>query len=127
VGVEGKPVHTGTPRTSEPGRLALRAKARADVAHVLSGSFSTSDTLLDRSRHGAGELRCGVAQWIIPGGYSGVYARFQIGQPAQRADDPPADLLDHGGNVGVGRGRALEKGHRPWVHLAPQGPARDCL
>jgi len=79
---------------------------------VLSSSFSKGDALLDRSRHGAGELRGGVAQWIIPGGYSGVYARFQIAQPAQRADDPPADLLEHGGNVGVGRGLALEKAWR---------------
>src|SRR2546425_50477 len=61
LSVERKAVHTGTPRTGEPGRFALRAKARADAALVLSGSFSTSDALLDRSRHGAGELRCGVA------------------------------------------------------------------
>ena len=26
-----------------------------------------------------------------------------------------------------GTAKALDKGHRPWVHLAPQGPARDCL
>ena len=31
VGVEGKPVDTGTARTREPGRFALSAKARADT------------------------------------------------------------------------------------------------
>src|SRR5437867_11132025 len=65
LSVERKAVHTGTPRTGEPGRFALRAKARADAAHVLSGSFSTRDALLDRSRHGAGELRGGVSSEII--------------------------------------------------------------
>src|SRR5215468_3876283 len=81
---------------------------------------------------------------------------------AELADDPPADLLDHVGDGGVGRGlalekawleplvgtihidplqeeqvivhieikrtpKALDKGHRPWMHLAPRDPAYDCL
>ena len=69
----------------------------------------TGDALLDGGRHGTGELRCGVAQGIIPGGHGGLDARLQIAQPAERADDPPTDLLDHGGDVGVGRGLAREK------------------
>src|SRR5262249_22313717 len=55
VGVEGKPVDTGTPRTREPGRLALRAKARADTAHRLAGPLPTGDALLHGGRHGARE------------------------------------------------------------------------
>src|SRR5262245_11540368 len=46
VGVERKSIDTGTARTSEPRRLALRAKTRADAAHVLAGSFATRDALL---------------------------------------------------------------------------------
>jgi hypothetical protein len=85
VGVEGKPVDTGAVRTREPGRLALRAKARADATHLLSGAFATSDAVLDRSCHGAGEFRGGIAQGIIPGGYGGLHIRFQIAPPAQLA------------------------------------------
>src|SRR5438132_12363907 len=50
VGVEGKPVDTGTPWPGEPWRLALSAKARADAVHRLAGSFTTSDAVLDRRR-----------------------------------------------------------------------------
>src|SRR5215471_15691038 len=94
VGVEGKPIDTSAARTCEPWRLALRAKARADTAHVLSSSFPEGDALLDRRRHGAGELWGGVAQGIIPGGHEGLQARFQVAQPAELTDDPPTDLLD---------------------------------
>src|SRR5262249_53196479 len=103
VGVEGKAVDTGTPRPREPRRLALRAKTRADTAYVLPGSCSEGDTVLDRSRHGAGELRCGVAQGIIPRGYGVIDAGLQVSQMAQRANDAPTDLLDHSGDGGVGR------------------------
>jgi hypothetical protein len=96
VGVEGKPVDTGTVRTGEPGRLALRAKARADTAPRLAGPFSAGDALLHGGRHGAGELRGGVAQRVIPGGHGGVHTRLQIPQPAQFPDDPSTDLLEQG-------------------------------
>src|SRR5262249_20958088 len=86
VGVEGKPVDTGAVRTREPGRLTLRAKARADTAHRLAGPFSEGDALLHGGRHGAGELRGGVAQGIIPGDHGSLHARFQVAQPAERAD-----------------------------------------
>src|SRR5438128_7502532 len=101
VGVEGKPVDTGAARTSEPGRLVRIAKARADAAPVLSSSFSTGDALLDRSRHGAGELWCGVAQGIIPGGHGGIHARLQIAEPTQLTDDAVTDLLEDRGNVRI--------------------------
>ena len=61
VGVEGKAVDTGTPRTGEPGGLALCAKARADAAHLLAGPCPEGDALLHGGGHGAGELRGGVA------------------------------------------------------------------
>ena len=51
VRVQGKAVDTGTPRTREGRAFSCLAKARADAAHGLSGSFSTSDALLDRRRH----------------------------------------------------------------------------
>jgi hypothetical protein len=76
VGVEGKPIDTGAARPCEAWRLALRAKARTDTAHRLAGPFSEGDTLLHGGRHGAGELRGGVAQGIIPGGHGGLHACF---------------------------------------------------
>ena len=102
-------MHTGTPRTGEPWCLALVPKARADATHLLPGSFPEGDALLHGSGHGAGEFWCGVAQGIIAGGHEGLYARLQIAQPAELADHAPTDLLDHGGNVGVGRRLDREK------------------
>src|SRR5262249_46998973 len=66
-------------------------------------------TLLHGGGHGAGELWCGVAQGIISGGHGGLHARFQIAQPAERADRAPPDLLDYVGDVCVGRRLTLEK------------------
>src|SRR5262252_8618901 len=80
VGVEGKPVDTRTARPGEPWRLALRAKARADAAHLLAGSFPTSDAVLDRRRHGPSERGLVVLQWIIPGGHGVIEARLQVAQ-----------------------------------------------
>src|SRR5262249_59624477 len=77
VSVEGKAVDTGTPRPSEPRRLALRAKTRADTAYVLPGSCAEGDTVLDRSRHGASERRGGVGQGSIPRGHARRDARRQ--------------------------------------------------
>src|SRR5262249_30479032 len=109
VGVEGKAVHTGTARTGQPWRLALSAKARADAAHLLAGSFTPSDAVLNRRRQGPSELRCGVAQGVIPGGHGGLQARLQVAQGAQLTDNPSTDLLDHVGDVGIGRWLACEK------------------
>jgi hypothetical protein len=74
--VERKAVHAGTARTSEPWRLALRAKPGANAADRLASPLSRGDALLDRRRHDAGEFRCGVAQGIIPGGHGGLHARL---------------------------------------------------
>src|SRR5262249_18504008 len=82
VGVQRKAVDTGTARAREPWCLALGTKARADAAHLLPGSFPEGDALLHGSGHGAGELWCGVAQWVIPGGHGGLQARLEIPQPA---------------------------------------------
>src|SRR5215813_693571 len=109
VGVEGKPVDTGAVRPREPGRLALRAKARADTAHRLASPFSEGDALLHGGRHGAGELRGGVAQGIIPGDHGSLQARFQVAQPAERADHPPADVLYHRCDSGMAGRLAREK------------------
>ena len=43
-----------------------------------------------------------VAQGIMLRGHHVICASFQVTQPLQCADDAPADLLDHGGNVGIG-------------------------
>src|SRR5262245_11248458 len=75
----------------------------------MAGPLPEGDALLDGGYHGAGEFWCRITQGIIPGGDGGLHVRFQIAQPAQQADDPPTDLLDDSGNVGVGRRCALEK------------------
>src|SRR5437899_8927725 len=124
VGVQRKAVHAGTARTSEPWRLALRAKPGANAADRLASPLSRGDALLDRRRHGAGECRCGVAQGSIPGGHGGLHARLQVSQVAQLTNDPPTDLLEHGGDVGVGRGLAREKAWRAPLVSALQ---RDTL
>src|SRR5207237_9833433 len=82
VGVQRKAVHTGTARTGQPWRLALSAKARADATHLLAGSFTTSDAVLDRRRHGPSERGLVVAQRITPGGHRGAQTRAQLPQPA---------------------------------------------
>src|SRR5215831_17493309 len=116
VGMQRKPVDTGTPRPSEPWRLALRAKTRADTAYVLPGPVPEGDALLHRSRHGAGELRGGIAQGVIPGGHGGLHARLQVAQPTQRTDDPVTDLLEDRGDVDIARWLAREKaGFAPFV------------
>src|SRR5262249_15018001 len=95
VGVHGKALHTGAVRPREPGRLSLRAKARAEAPYLLARPLPPGEALLHRGRHGAGELGGGVAQGVIPGGHRGFHTRFQRAQPAARADDPPTDLLHH--------------------------------
>ena len=109
VGVEGKPVDTRTARPGEPWRLALSAKARADTAHLLAGAFTTSDAVLDRRRQGPSERGLVVAQRIILGGHRGVQTRFQVAQPAELADHPPADFLYHLCYIGIAGRLAREK------------------
>src|SRR5262249_11421608 len=109
VGMQRKAVDTGTPRPGEPWRLTLNAKACTDAAYLLASSFAESDALLDRRRHGAGELRGGVAQGIIPGGHGRLYAHLQVAQLAELTDDPPADFLYHFCYIGIAGRLAREK------------------
>src|SRR5262249_32898107 len=78
-------------------------------AHRLASPFSEGDALLHRGRHGAGELRGGVAQGIIPGDHGSLQARVQVAQPAERADHPPADFLYHRCYIGIAGRFAREK------------------
>jgi hypothetical protein len=103
VGVQRKAVDTGTLRANQYGTFPFIAKACANAADLLPGPFPEGEALRDRGRHGTGELRLGVAQRIISGSHPAIHARFQIPQPAERADDPPTELLEHRGNVGIGR------------------------
>src|SRR5215471_11556357 len=109
VGVERKAVDIGAVRPREPGRLALSAQARADATHRLAGSFTTSDAVLDRRRHGPSERGLVVAQRIILGGHRGVQTRFQITQPTQLPDDPATDFLEDRGDIAIGRRLTREK------------------
>jgi hypothetical protein len=115
MGVQGKPVDTGAARPREPWRLACIATARADAAHVLSSACAPREAVLDRRRAGAGALRGGVAPGILPGGDGGLHGRLPQAQPPARADDAPADLLEHGGHGGGGRG--LPREHAGWATL----------
>jgi hypothetical protein len=85
------------------------AKPRADAAYVLPGPFPKGDALLHGGCHGAGKFRLGIHQGVKACRHDGVQTCFEVSQMAELADDPPADLLDHVGDVGVGRGLALEK------------------
>src|SRR5262249_45943938 len=101
VGVQGKAVDTGTPRSREGRPFSRIAKARAEAAHFLSRAFPTGDALLHGSRHGAGEFWCVVTQRIIPGGYRSRNARFQLSEPTQHTDDAVTELLEDRGHVRI--------------------------
>jgi hypothetical protein len=49
---------------------------------------------------------------IISRGSGGVDARFQVSELPQCADDAPADLLNHVGDVGVRRWLTCDKAWR---------------
>ena len=78
VGVQGKPVDTGTAGTREFRAFPFIAKARANPSHVLPGSLAKTDALFDRSRHGASEFGFFAAQGVIPGGHGMVDTRLQV-------------------------------------------------
>src|SRR2546428_3904861 len=109
MSVEGKPVYAGTVGTYQGGDLTLLAKPRADTPDLLTGPLPKGDALLHRSGHSAGEFRRVVAQGIISRDHGGIDACVQVSQMAELADDAMADLLDHVGDVGVGRGLDCEK------------------
>jgi hypothetical protein len=114
VGMQGKPLHAGTAGTRERGRLALAAKARAEAPDLLASSLPKGDALLHRGRQGPGEFGRVITQGGIACGRSRGRARLQVSQPTPHADDPPADLLDHGGDVRVGRWLTL---HKTWLKV----------
>jgi hypothetical protein len=102
----------GTASAAEGWLLAFRTKARSNAPHLLPRAFAKGDALLHRGRHGTGEFGGVVAQRIISRGHGGVDARFQVPELPQCADDAPADLLDHRGDVGIAGRLALEKARR---------------
>jgi len=109
VGVERKALHAGTAGTGKRGRLALGAKACANAPNLLASSLAKGDALLHRGRHGAGQLGGVIDQRIISRGHGDVEARFQVPELPQFANDAPADLLDHVGDVSVSRWLARKK------------------
>jgi len=109
VGVRRKPVDTGTAGAREFGEFSFITKARANPSNLLSGPFPKGATLFDRGHHGASELGLVVEQRIIACGHSFVDACLQVSPLAQRADDPPADLLEHLGNVSIAGRLDLDK------------------
>ena len=104
VRMQGKALHAGTARTGARGRLVLVTKARANAPHLLSRAFAKGNALLHRGGHGMGELGGGVDQRIIAR-HHGVEAYCQVPELSQCADNPPADLLDHRGDVRVHQGK----------------------
>src|SRR5712691_4505829 len=109
VGVERKALHAGTAGTGERWRLARVAKPRADAPDLLTGPLPEGNTLLHGGRHGTGEFGRVIAQRVMPRGHGSIATRLQASQVAQLTDDAPTDLLDHGGDVGVGRGLDLDE------------------
>ena len=112
VGVYRKPLHAGTVGACQHGRLARSAKARADAPDPLARPFPKSHALLHGGRQRTSELGCVIHQGVIAGRHCSVATRFQVSQVTELAHDPPTDRLDHGGDVGVGRGLTLEKTRR---------------
>src|SRR5712691_13005860 len=78
VGVQGKPVNTGTAGTRQRGALTLGAKACANAPDLLAGPFPKGNTLLDGGGQGARELGLGVKQGIIPSGDDFFDASLQV-------------------------------------------------
>jgi hypothetical protein len=70
----------------------------------MASPLPKGDVLLHGGRHGTGET--GV---VIACRHRGVETRLQVSQPTQRTDDPPAELLNHRGDVGITGRLALKK------------------
>src|SRR5882724_3525555 len=109
VGMQRKPVDTGTAGARECGEFPFIPKARANPSHRLPGPLAKGDALRDGGGQGARERGFVAAQGIIPGGYGCIDSRLQVSQPTQRADDPPTDLLEDLGNVRIAGRHALDK------------------
>src|SRR5262249_38296006 len=59
--------------------------------------------------YGTGKFRFGIHQGVKAGRHDGVQTCFEVSQLAELADDPPADRLDHGGDIGIAGRLACEK------------------
>ena len=119
---QGKPVDAGTAGTAQERALTLAAKSRADVPDMLASPLPKSNALLHRGRQGTGEFRSVVVQGIIACGHSHSEVRLQVSQVAQLTDDAPTDVLDHGGDVRVGRGLTFPPRSAPGAgHTPPDG------
>jgi hypothetical protein len=101
VGVEGKPVDAGTAGTGACGRLACGTEAGAEAPDFLASPLAKGEALLHGGCQGPGQLGRIITQGIMPRGRHVIRARLQVSQPPQRAEDATADLLDHGGDVGI--------------------------
>jgi hypothetical protein len=82
VGVQGKPVDTGTTGTGACGMFPCIAKPRAKAPDLLAGPLPKGDALLDGGRYGTGQLGGVIDQRIIPRGQGVVETHLQIPEVA---------------------------------------------
>src|SRR5262249_36236725 len=80
VGVEGKPMDTGTARSRACRAFSFIAKARADAAHGLASALATGDALLPGGDHGRGEGRRVGGEGFMSRGHGVTAARLQVSQ-----------------------------------------------
>jgi hypothetical protein len=109
VGVQRQPLDAGTVGTGERGHLVRAAKAGANAPDPLARPLPKSHALLHGGRQGPGERGFSLHQGVIAGRHRSIATRFEVPHRAELADDPMADLLDHSGDVGVGRRLPLDK------------------
>ncbi len=76
-------------------------------------ALATGNALPHRGYHGPGQLGRVAPERIVARGHHVLCAGLEIPQCAQRADNAPADRLDHLGHVGIGGRLALEKARLP--------------
>ena len=67
VGVQRKPMDTGTAGPCKCGAFPFIPKARANPSHLLSGPLTKGKTLFHGGRHGTGELGFFTDKGIIYG------------------------------------------------------------
>ena len=109
VGVQRKTIGTGTAGACECGEFPFMTKARSNTTNCLSGPLAKGDAPFDGGSHGTGELGLVAEEGVIACGHDVVDARLQVSQLAQRANDPPTDLLEHCRNVSIAGRLALDE------------------
>lgn len=82
VGVQRKPMDTGTARTRQCGACPFLPTARAHPSPRLPGPRATGHTRRDGGGQSARERGCCAAQRIIPGGHGVGATRLQVSQVA---------------------------------------------